>query len=133
VKKQFQREFTKICNEQSTVARLKDTVYDRYRYKGAEIERKARRALRTLSAMHTQLESLRNGKDIVVTEQGGQGESALLLALMYPEVTIHYKSDTAEAVEILEGCMANFVTNIKITNDITEPDAAMNTLNIVIQ
>jgi 1-acyl-sn-glycerol-3-phosphate acyltransferase len=133
VKKQFQREFTKICNEQSTIARLKDTVYDRYRYKGSEIERKARRALRTLSAMHAQLESLRNGKDIVVTEQGGQGESALLLALMYPEVTIHYKSDTAEAVEILEGCMANFVTNIKITNDITEPDAAMNTLNIVIQ
>jgi 1-acyl-sn-glycerol-3-phosphate acyltransferase len=113
VKKQYQDSFDEICRQQSTVALLKDTVYDRYRYKGAEIERNAKKMLRYLLSVREQIEGLNNGQDFFVINKKGQGELTLMLSLMYPKQTIYSITDAEDAQRILEGAVLDFVHNVK--------------------
>lgn len=128
----YQSHFTELCRQQSTVALLSDTVYDRYRYKGYEIERTAKKSLKELCQSHDRIEGLYNGEDFLVIENEGQGELSLLLALMYPEkgiYTIQYNEDSRE---ILEGCIKDFVSNVILLTSQEFDCLDKNNLNIFV-
>lgn len=118
IRKMYQHHFTELCRKQSTVALLRDTVYDRYRYKGAEIERSARKVLRILRTYHNDIENLYNDKDFLVIDDASNGEMTLMLALMYPERNIFTYHHSEDSKEIFNGCAKDFVyntTNISFT------------------
>lgn len=112
IRKIYQNRFTELCRRQSTVALLCDTVYDRYRYKGYEIERAARKALKVLKASSNLIENLYNGKDFLVIDCASQGELVVMLALMYPERNIFALQFNEDSKEILDGCIRDFVGNV---------------------
>jgi 1-acyl-sn-glycerol-3-phosphate acyltransferase len=129
VKRLYQEQFSDICRQQSTVALLKGTVYDRYRYKGAEIEREARKMLRILSTAHQQIEAINNGLDFIVYNKAGIGELTLLLALMYPSNTIYSVCDNDDATRVMRGCVSGFVHNVRLMTSADLPALDISKLN----
>lgn len=119
IRKIYQHHFSELCRKQSTVALLSDTVYDRYRYKGAEIERSARKVLRILRTYHNEIENLYNDKDFLVIDDASNGEMTLMLALMYPERNIFTYQHNEDSKEIFNGCAKEFVYN---TTNISFPE-----------
>ena len=114
----YQTHFTQLCQNQSTILLLKDAVYDRYRYKGAEIERNAKKTLKSFMAYADKIEGKYDGNDFMVIDEVGQGELALLLSLMYPERQILLYLNNNENKEIVEGCLQGYVSNVRfITAD----------------
>lgn len=114
VRRLYQAHFTQLCQNQSTVSLLRDAVYDRYRYKGADIERNAKRALKVFIKESSNIEGRFDGHDFLVFDEAGQGELALLLALMYPERQILLCNGNDEITEIIEGCLNGYVSNVHI-------------------
>lgn len=112
VRRLYQAHFTQLCQNQSTVLLLRDAVYDRYRYKGAEIERNAKKALKSFMTYATKIEGQFDGHDFMVIDEAGQGELALLLALMYPERQVFLYLSNEENKEIVEGCLQGYVSNV---------------------
>ena len=105
----------------STVKALTPIVYDRYIYKGREIELAAKKALRAFSKHEAEIQGLDGNGKFVVTDMAGQGELALMLALMYPGSAIWCRMGSPETKDILEGCADDFVGNISIS-DISDAD-----------
>lgn len=116
VRKLYQSTFIKLCHSQSTVQLLKDTVYDRYRYKGAEIERISKKALKLYEVNHDVIENRFHQKTFGVIDENAQGELALLLAIMYPDTKIYTYIPNEESKRILEGCVSEFVSNIEFND-----------------
>lgn len=110
----FQERFTQICHAQDTVANLHPVVYDKYRYKGAEIERNARNALKMYSQGASSIEKRFNESPILVEDESGQGELALLLALMYPDRIINSYVGNEDGRRLLSCIIPNFVNNIVV-------------------
>jgi hypothetical protein len=131
VKKLYQDNFDIICSQQSTVELLKDTVYDRYRYKGAEIERNAKHMLSRILKAHKQVEGLNNRQDFCVIDNVGQGELSLVLALMHPRQTIYSVMNNPDAQLILQGCSRDFVHNIRLITSSDLSDLDTSTTNIL--
>jgi predicted exporter len=76
-----------------------------YRYKGADVERTARRRLKMLAEAETELTALPAEEAILVDEVDGQGEAALLLVMLYPKRTIYICQYSADAEALLDGCL----------------------------
>ena len=114
IRRIYQTHFLELCRRQSSVALLSQTVMDRYRYKGFEIERTAKRILKSLKLLHGKIEGIYNGEDFFVEDRVSQGELTVLLALMYPERKIYSLQHDEDAREILEGCINDFVSNVII-------------------
>lgn len=79
----------------------------RYIYKGADIERHARRNLRVLN-----LDQDYNLNAIL--EDPGQGELALCLALLNPEHKVRCRLKNQDSQELLRGAACEFVNNLEI-------------------
>lgn len=110
----FQEQFTTICQRQDTVANLLPVVYDKYRYKGAGIERNARKALKVYSHGASSIEKRFNESPILVEDESGQGELALLLALMYPDRSVKTYIGNEDGHRLLSCIIPNFVNNIVV-------------------
>lgn len=119
IRKIYQQYFTELCHRQSTVALLSDVVYDRYRYKGVEIEQSAKKVLKILKASHNEIENLYNDKDFLVIDKATNGELTLMLALMYPDRRIFTYQQNEDSKDILNGCVKEFVYN---TTNISFPE-----------
>lgn len=118
IRKKYQAEFIKLCHSQSTVGLLKDTVLDRYRYKGFDIERKAGRMIKECELNHSIIENRFNVKQFLVIDEKGQGELALLLAVMYPESKVFVTISDEDSRRILEGCAQDFISNMEIYDEL---------------
>lgn len=131
LRRYYQSQFDQLCREQSTVKLLRAAVYDRYRYKGIAIEQKARRALKKCMACHAQIEDCYNGRDFIVVDCKGQGELAILLALIYPDRTVRALV-CGDGAEVARGCIDNFVRNVVLldSNRLSELDCA--NVNVVV-
>lgn len=114
VRRIYQEAFTQICQEQSTVKLLRDAVYDRYRYKGADIERKAKEVLKSLMASSADIEVLFSYKTFIVDDNDCQGELILLLALMYPNSVVYGLVRDSESKVVFEGCIKDYVHNVRL-------------------
>lgn len=99
-----------------TVKELIPLVYDRYIYKGEEIERKARHVLRGCLKCKESIEYLYDTKQFVVHDCAGQGELAVLLSLMYPQSKVCCIMESVESKEILRGTMEGFTPDIRIVD-----------------
>lgn len=98
----------------STVKDLTPVILDRYRYKGYDIERSAKKTVKILLKYSDKIEGQCNIKEFIILDSEGQGELALLLALMYPQSRILCYIESKEAREILAGCIEDFVGNVHI-------------------
>lgn len=114
IRRIYQSHFAKLCRRQSTVALLKAAVYDRYRYKGGEIERTARRILNGITDSSKEIEDKFDGCNFMVVDEAGQGELALMLSLMYPEREIFLCLENNDAIKIIEGCFEGYVANVHL-------------------
>ena len=114
IRRIYQSHFAKLCRRQSTVALLKAAVYDRYRYKGGEIERTARRILNGITDSSKEIEDKFDGCNFMVVDEAGQGELALMLSLMYPEREIFLCLENNDAIKIIEGCLEGYVANVHL-------------------
>ncbi|MDE5628669.1 MAG: MMPL family transporter [Muribaculaceae bacterium] len=129
IRKTYLAHFSKLCRSQSTVKLLFNAVYDRYRYKGAEIEHNAKKALNCCLKNSNRIEGRYDNRNFLVIDNAGQGELALLLALMYPERQIEYYNTNTDELTIAKVCFNEYVCNITIadaqeinTADLTETD-----------
>lgn len=116
VRRYFEEQYTAICREQATVANLVPVVFDKYRYKGADVERAARKALKVYCKCAADIENRFTRKPIVVMEENGQGELSLLLALMYPNRTVNSYIANPDGRRLLECTVPNFAANIVVLN-----------------
>lgn len=116
IRKLYQSEFIALCHSQSTVKLLRDVVFDRYRYKGAEIESNAKKALSIYESHSEYIENRFNDNSFLVIDETGQGELSLLLSLMYPDRLIFTDIVNEDSRHILEGCKSEFISNISIIN-----------------
>ena len=116
IRKTYQSKFIELCRSQSTVKLLKNTVFDRYRYKGAEIERKANKALKLYESNHTEIENHFDKRTFFVIDEVGQGELSLLLAIMYPDSRIITYIPNEDSRHILKGSASEFVYNIEFSD-----------------
>lgn len=105
-----------IYTEMSTVKELMPIVFDRYIYKGREIEISAKKALNEYLKHADLIQGNSHIKEFVIFDRSGQGELALLLALMYPNSTIRCCMESSESREILIGCAHDFVRNVHISS-----------------
>lgn len=94
-----------------TVDEICGIVWDRYLYKGREIEVKASRILKNIKKNSSTFQDITADR-IFVEDFDGQGEVALVLALMYPETQVFCHLQTEDARLVFKGCIDHFVTNI---------------------
>ena len=116
IRRRHRRELARIYSSLSTAANVRPIVMDRYIYKGSDVERHARRALRAFVAQADALKTAGDATDIVVADRDGQGELALMLALMYPGKNICCRLGIAENRELLRGCIEDFVHNVTVSD-----------------
>lgn len=100
----------------STVKELTPIVFDRYIYKGRDIEVSAKKTLKKFLKYTDQIQNQSDIKEFIVFDQAGQGELSLLLALMYPDSSIYCYPASPETREILRGCIEDFVRNVHISD-----------------
>lgn len=89
----------------------KQLVLGRYLYKGADVERNARRTLRRLTLDEPMPEL--HGQ-VTVVDPNGQGEAALLLALLHPDTTVRAQLGQADLRALLRGCAEDFTPNLTV-------------------
>lgn len=102
----------------ASISSLSPIVYDRFIYKGRQIERDARHILSKLSAKYDRdFSSLGDARSIFVYDNVGRGELALLLALIYPNAVIYCRCVSEENQMIFDGAATDFVPNIRVVSD----------------
>lgn len=120
--KQLRARYVKHLNyihmTMSTVKELTPIVLDRYRYKGREIEVSAKKTLKEFLKQANKIQGRGDTKEFIVSDQSGQGELALLLALMYPDSMIYCYIASSESREVLNGCKDDFVRNVRIIDSL---------------
>lgn len=94
------------------VDQLLPVVLDRYRYKGREVETRARRALRHIAAHPG--EPISTASPICLNMADGQGERALLLAMMYPGREVRVTPSSPDGRDLLLGCVDGLVSNVTV-------------------
>ena len=113
----FKHYWAEVYRRTSTVINMSPCVYDKYRYKGFEIERQARKNLKTLTKYADVIENRFNSLDFKVKDISGQGELALLLSLLYPTQKIYCNMEEEDSKNILKGCIENFASNVTLISD----------------
>lgn len=106
-----------IHHEHASIAYLYPIVYDRFIYKGREIERAASHSLKSLINYDDVIRNHFDAKAFFIDDFVGRGELALLLALIYPNATIFCRCAVEDADAILLGAASDFVSNINVVSD----------------
>lgn len=102
----------------ATVERIIPIVYDKYIYKGKETAKIAKRVLNECLKCENLIQSHLNAQQFIVRDYAGQGELALLLALIYPQSRIYCYFESQESKSILQACLKDFVQNITIIDEL---------------
>lgn len=95
---------------------LLPVVLDRYRYKGRDVESRANRALHRMAADTGWMPCATSPIQVTPTDDGDQGERALLLALMYPDMEVHVTPSSRDARDIILGCIDGCVDNVTVAD-----------------
>ena len=110
----YEEKLRQIRQEIFTPKVLADIVYDKYRYKGRDIERQAKRNLKRIVENSETLLEIGDDSRVITVTDDGQGELALMLSQMYPERQIRVYLGNEDSREILRGCIDGFARNIEI-------------------
>lgn len=113
----YKEHLSEIQRSPIAIENFKDVVFDRYLYKGREIEVKAMKDLKHIYANIESISQINTNLPIVVVDSCGLGEMALLLALIYQGDTIYCYIPHEESREIFNGCIVNFASNIRVLDE----------------
>ena len=92
-------------------------VSGRYLYKGRDIESNAKKALKGIISHLDELKDA-NADDLLVINGTAQGELALTLALLHPDVPVTVVTYNEDSHALIETCAIDFTPNITvITNN----------------
>lgn len=97
-----------------------NVVYERYIYKGRDIEIKARKTLKAIMKRGVEIEGQNQYSAFYVSEERCLGELSLVLAMLYPDKRIYCRFTDADSKEIFEGCIKDIVENVEIIESIEE-------------
>ncbi|MDE5868904.1 MAG: MMPL family transporter, partial [Muribaculaceae bacterium] len=96
-------------------------VMGRYIYKGAEVERNARKCLKEIredkdeKSLPPLLKKMHEESSVVIDARENQGEIALLMALRYPDTDFMAVVADEDHKKLLEGCADGFVNNLTVS------------------
>lgn len=113
----YKEEMLRIHKLVSTVDELIPVVYDRYIYKGREIEVRAKKTLKAFRKYARCIQGIDNSNPCLVIDDAGQGELAIILALIYPEKEIYCIVKSSDTKEVFKGCIQDFVRNVRLINE----------------
>lgn len=105
---------TSMRKQMATVSTLSASVLSRYLYKGREIENASRSIMKALTARAEEIEGLGECRVIAVLDEAGSGELAMLTGMMNPEATVWCTVTDSERRKVAEGCVTDFLENVKI-------------------
>lgn len=105
----YKEEADKMC----TPDYYRQILLDRYRYKGNAVYRNAKKALRESNNFASLVKEYRNQQSAVIRDNA-QGESAMMLALIYPNMQITVTVNNDEMVSLVEGCAEGFLSNLHV-------------------
>ncbi len=105
VKKYYKEEYSQMCKEIETPEYFKDQVYHNYIYKGAEIARKAKKNIFDNPAMEEWIKTLPDCGEYKMKDCG-QGEWALIAALVKKDLHIIASDKDADNISIAKNCQA---------------------------
>ncbi len=91
-------------------------VSGRYLYKGRDIESNTKKALKCIIPHLKELKDV-SADDLLVINGSAQGELALTLALLHPEVPVTIITDNEDAHALIETCSIDFTPNITVTTN----------------
>lgn len=126
LRKHYKEELLLIHHKIMSLTEAKRIVFDRYLYKGRDIEVHASKVLKCIEKYSECLSKIKYGQNIVIDDIAGQGELALVLSLMYPHSNIYCHLATEDTKLIFEGCCMDFAKNIHILNsmdELADPDS----------
>lgn len=92
-------------------------AFEKYLYKGREIEMYASRMIKNILNNSDALSTINPSLPIFVRDIVGYGEICLILALMYPQSEIYCSMSSEESKSILMGCIQDFTSNIHVLDD----------------
>lgn len=117
LRKHYEEKLFEIHKQIMTVAEVAPIVFDRYIYKGREIENKSSKIIKKCKNYSEVLTSLNSDKPILIFDKVGQGEISLILTKMYPLTDIYCSLSSEEAKSVLKGCLPAFTTNVHVLDD----------------
>ena len=97
--------YTKICKEVETPAYFKDLVKGNYLYKGTEVARENRRQMRQWAQFEQRIAEMPDSGSVVIRDCG-QGEFAIVAALVKKDLQITAVVDDSEMLDIARACAA---------------------------
>lgn len=117
LRRHYKEQMIRIHKLVSTVDELIPIVYDRYIYKGRDIENMARKTLKAIKKYSKSIQGINNSNPCLVIDCAGLGELAIILGLMYPEKEIYCNFTSMDFQEVFKGCIKDFAKNVKIIDN----------------
>lgn len=105
IREMYQIEYEKLVEQNETTDYYKDLVYHNYIYKGIEIERYAKRLLKKFNNFKEQISQLPEIGNVLILNCG-QGEMALMAALVRKNINFTATDFDNEKFEIAENCIS---------------------------
>ena len=103
--------YRRMCRKYENAAYFRQTVIDRYRYKGTEVMAAVRKNLK-VNGNYSALIDRQHAAQVFVLN-AGYGEMPLLLALTHPDVRVIAYDDDEEKLTIARYSAEQFVTNVE--------------------
>ena len=101
----FQQRYEEICRMEEDINYGKDNVLHNYIYKGAEVEKECRRQLKCIDQLSKVVETLPECGRLLI-KHCGQGEWALLTALVRKELQVFAYDEDIDQVDTARHCVA---------------------------
>ena len=115
----YQERYAEICRQEEDIDYYKDTVRHNYIYKGAEVAKSCRQRLKNCQKLHDLMPKLADTGKMLV-KNCGQGEYALLLALVKKGWQIDACDDDSDNIDTARHCVAVPANLHYTTEDIEE-------------
>lgn len=92
-------------------------AFEKYLYKGREIEVSASKMIKKILVHSETLSKINPSYPIFIYDKIGCGEISLILTLMYPHTEIYCSLSSEEAKSVLKGSIQNFTAHVHVLDD----------------
>lgn len=117
----YQNRYAEICRQEEDMDYYKDTVLHNYIYKGAEVTRACKHRLKDCQKLHDLIPKLADTGKMLI-KNCGQGEYALLMALVKKDWQIDAFDEDQDLIDTARNCVAVPANLHYTTEEIEEKD-----------
>ena len=114
----YQNRYAEICRQEEDLDYYKDTVRHNYIYKGAEVTKSCRHRLKNLQKIQNLMPQLADTGKMLI-KNCGQGEYALLLALVKKDWQIDAYEEDPDLLDTARNCIS-VPTNLHYVNELKD-------------